>query len=587
MENKNIKLIIALIAVFLITNGTFFVLCEKDIVLHFINRFGNWTNAALWHSSKAFLFYAGADTFYNIRYILPKTAYAFAPVKLADKLNGLLGGSTTGELEKHLAQDKYYPLYKDFLAGIHNNVSLPLYHNIWCPLLGYSGIRPIEKKIEIPIFVDRTKIEYRDRTTIRTEYRTRDNENILSVRESLEDFRSAVNQNSILLNGLQQKFADIHSEIDRLKLLERLQTLHITELQEICRLDNDWLPSNHQIVRIVEDSDEFRLSTGEMVNGLRVYYKSKSIFNSTDAEQSLLISGFWFFNTYPNICNLITGYSSNAVTSDIRVAYKNKNIDSSNCSFIDLDTLSDIKIIDYFRETAISGTTEPQNSFNLLIERVDQRLTEIAGRRSNQGSQTDNLSERSVVLDQVGEFLDTESQASINMLSRQDPAESFFNNSATNASAAATMGTLGIIGALSHLPVNDIMTIFTHFLGMSTFEPLLCNPDVVRCLVNIYVQTTGSIPGILADACNLPNPQDYLLPGESLLDQSTLNSVSSNGDNPGSYFNWKTIGIGLLACCAIGGGIYLYKNGYIDYNTASEGAKTFKETLQQKYTNFK
>lgn len=73
-NNKNIQLIVVLVATFLITNGTFFVLCEKDTILDTINRVGDWTNAILWHSSKAFLFYAGADSFYNIRYLVPKVA---------------------------------------------------------------------------------------------------------------------------------------------------------------------------------------------------------------------------------------------------------------------------------------------------------------------------------------------------------------------------------------------------------------------------------------------------------------------------------------------------------------------------------
>src|SRR5690606_7468025 len=138
---KNRKLILILIVTFLITNGTFFALCEEDLILKYINRFGDWTNAALWHSSKAFLFYAGADTFYNIRYIAPKLAYTLAPVKWADKLNGWLGGSSTGELEKHLAQDKYCPLYKDFLVGVNNNIGLPFYNTIWYPILSLYDIK--------------------------------------------------------------------------------------------------------------------------------------------------------------------------------------------------------------------------------------------------------------------------------------------------------------------------------------------------------------------------------------------------------------------------------------------------------------
>lgn len=584
MDKNKIILILALIATFLVTNGTFFVLCEKDIVLDYINKFGNWTNTALWHSSKAFLFYAGADTFYNIRYVAPKLAYAFAPIKWADKLNGYLGGSTLGELEKHLAQDKYCPLYKDVFNGTYTNIGLPLYNNIWAPSISFLGLKPLIIEKKVPIFVDRPQIEYRDRVERQIIEHYKDNENILSVRDSINNLQSAVVQNTLLSNGLQQNFTEIQDEFNRLDLLGRLDRLHITVIQDICRQDNEWLPTNHQLLRIVED-DEFMLSTGYAAPGLRVFYKSKSIFGNSQSEHSLLISGFWFYNTYPKIAELIDGYSTSAVANQINIRYQNNSIDSSICTFIHKDTQEEINILDFLRNNALSGLEQPQNNFDLLIERVNQRLDNIVQFGGlNQGSQTETVSENSVILNHVSEFLDEETRTSIDMLSRQDPAEAIFANSAINTSAATTMGVLGIIGTISVLSTNDLFTVFSHFLGFTPFEPLLTNPDAVKCLINIYIQATGSVPGILADACTFPNPQDYLLPGESLLEPSSPSNIS-NIPNPGIPYTYY-IGAGIVFLGTIGVTWYLTKNG-LDANPVVEAAKGLKENLQDQYVNFK
>lgn len=567
MKNNKQILIIAFIALFFITTGSTFALCDVDPTIKTIRWFGDTTLEILKYSGYISLSYAFANGCYNYHYYIPKIGQSIFLIKWGDKLNGWLGFSSKGVLEQELELAKltYSPLYKDFLEGVNNNFV--------APFLGYLHIRPLTIERRVPFFVDRTRVEYRDRIEERIVYRDRDNENILSVRDSLDQLRSVANQNNILSNGLQQNFSDLQTEIEGLELLSRLNNLHITEIQDICRLDTEWLPNNHQILRIVED-DDFMLTTGQPTPGLRVYYKSKSIFSKAQAEHSLLISGFWFHNKYPKLTALIDGYSSNevAVANQLKISYNNTIINPNNCSFIHKDTNVEYNIIDYLRNRALSTLNNPQNNIDLLIARVDQSVENLTLRPSYQNSPSSNRSENS-----VEGFLEEETQS-------QEPSDSVFGLSSTNMSAATTMGTLGIIGAISVLPINDVLTIFAHFLNLAPLEPLLSNQEAVRCLINIYANTTGSVPGLLIDSVSVPNPQDYLLPGESLIEPSSPSNVS-NMPNPGTPYSYY-IGTGLVILGTMGITWYLTKYG-MDASPAVETAKTFKDSLHDKYVNFK
>lgn len=273
MKNNKQILIIAFIALLFISTGSTYALCDVDPTIKTIRWFGDTTLEILKYSGYISLSYAFANGCYNYHYYIPKIGQSIFLIKWGDKLNGWLGFSSKGVLEQELELAKltYSPLYKDFLEGVNNNFV--------APFLGYLHIRPLTVERRVPFFVDRTRVEYRDRIEERTVYRNRDNENILSVRDSLDQLRSVANQNNILSNGLQQNFLDLQTEIEDLEL-------------EITKLNKE---NKHvqKTVHVVQDDPNFIWSSGIINSIIEKWLEEHVQYNSTCCTRiNLLISNF-------------------------------------------------------------------------------------------------------------------------------------------------------------------------------------------------------------------------------------------------------------------------------------------------------
>lgn len=137
------------------------------------------------------------------------------------------------------------------------------------------------------------------------------------------------------------------------------------------------------------------------------------------------------------------------------------------------------------------------------------------------------------------------------------------------------------VGVLTTLTVSQALVVFSYFFGIEAFQVMIqSNIHVQEALMNLYNSNNMEMPTILSDAIN-NSPA------------SSTNSFTFDGTSPTSGFSFspdnsiiKYVGYGVLAVGVIGITWYLTKYG-MDPNPVAETAKTFKETLQDKYTSFK
>lgn len=548
MQKKQLELLIAVGLLFILTSGTSFLLCEKDIVLEYINRVGNWSNAILLKSTYVFVAYTLANSAYNIDYVLPKVAHSLFVIKYFDKVNGWLGFSSKGELEAYLevAKQSYSPLYKDFLLVVNNSMGIPLYNNLWSPFLTICGFkkpvvrtevvtqyidRPVDRVTHVPVIDSQQLSELRavaaDCQQVSTDLKFNLTLELSNIRRDWHDFlgRSSLTHQmgenlSFLTQFLNENYV-------------RLNTFSYARVKfsEINRTELDHITDNLILDAVVA---KFNLFTSQILEN-----KSKSpvpalaayFSDIHEAEGSLII------------CNISDIFTNDREFLGVRIPHNQ------------LTSTEGLRLLEFLKN---STNTEA----NFLKYNPEQNNLIIKGFFAVSN------------LDPEGLFEDTSAHISV------------LNSQLAQASVAFT----SLAGLATGL-VDSSHSLLHAIDLINNFNASLQNTEIGATVASVFMHYGQPLPEVLQHYASqshiLPNPQDYLLSGESLSDPSTPNSIISNGDNPESYFNWKTVGIGLLTCCAIGGGIYLYKNGCLDYNTAVESAKTFKETLQDKYTNFK
>jgi hypothetical protein len=106
------------------------------------------------------------------------------------------------------------------------------------------------------------------------------------------------------------------------------------------------------------------------------------------------------------------------------------------------------------------------------------------------------------------------------------------------------------------------------------------NIHVQEALIALYNSNNMEMPTILSDAIN--NSPAHSSNNFTFDANSPTNNLPTGGDN--SII--KYVGYGIIALGAFGVAWYLTKYG-MDSTPVIESAKTFKETLQDKYVNFK
>lgn len=540
MTNNNYRLIIIFITVFLITNGTFFILCEKDIVLDYINKFGDWTNAILLKSTYIFLAYTLANSAYNIDYVLPKVAHSLFVIKYFDKLNGWLGFSSKGELEAYLevAKQSYSPLYKDFLKGIYNNIVQPLYTSVWNPL--FSSLYKNNNSINLS---NQNAIESRDRIKYVLAMSNDAKEELIQKLDIIQALNKEFYNKMITAYTLGAKIFD-----DVLK--KKDQPLYSLEFLA------PYFNRNYFYDKLIVHNDNISIDSRgdehitQYLHQLNPLYPDAFVIKTLQL-QNYDLDDINFSNTIDNWYINVTGFATVPQTN-FALGYRPMMV--YECSF-------EIPVVEIFYATPISG-----NFVLFLKERADIQHEVII--KDNNFFLDQYRGDISAAYDQAFQTL----KGSVSEIQRETSALSVQLNSVI----AATVGLIGI----SSQYVDSITAI-------NMLSDAITNSEIGSALANVFIKYGQPVPEMLRQYAPLPNPQDYLLPGESLLEPSTSSSLTPNAGTPTPYFNWKTIGVIILAGSAIAGGVYLWKNGYLDSNVAVETAKTLKETLQEKYINFK
>lgn len=588
MQKNKYILILAFMAVFLITNGTFFVLCEKDIVLDYINKFGDWTNAALWHSSKAFLYYAAADTFYNIRYIAPKLAYALAPIKWADRLNGWLGGSSTGELEKHLAQGQYHPLYKDALNGLYSNIGVPLYNNIYAPIL---GIKP-KKEINQVFMPEPLVFEVvKEKTTLinKVQIVEKHDEDVLALRDEINKARVALDKLAIS-KSLNIDDVQIMNEIRSLSKFEEAITYTTTQLQKSFVHYSMFLADEDRGAEINSHKIKY-LEFHRENNFVKVYFDHPGqLFVGVSLAQ--------FKQEFPIISRLIT---------DIVTPTHSHREEIGADGVWRIKPLSDWAYIDVKYDIIRQSWLRTDfhiNPENCLLKVLGgpisfERFDTSTGRAHQSGLLPEKIREHLMhTLEREQTEFDNQlvsiENAFLNYGTRNNPQDDIPSNEEQSSNdiepsiidgsiAGETINWLpaASVGVLTTLSVGQALVVFSYFFGIEIFQTMIQNNiHVQEALINLYHANNMEMPTILSDAIN--NSPAHSTNSFTFDSNSPTNGTSSGGDS--SFI--KYIGYGVVALGAIGIAWYLTKHG-MDSTPAVETAKNLQETLREKYVNFK
>lgn len=170
-----------------------------------------------------------------------------------------------------------------------------------------------------------------------------------------------------------------------------------------------------------------------------------------------------------------------------------------------------------------------------------------------------NVSEEALMLSHIKSFLTKKDIKSLNIATNNEQkgivkyisTKNILNQTISDSTTNTIIPTLSltsifVAAILIRLPIQDILN---HLIIMNEFSPLLSNPDAVISLIQIYNNANQPIPEILRQAAHLPNPQDYLLPGEEIYNANINKTYFSLG--------WK-ISLALLGVVGVSYGIYWY-----------------------------
>lgn len=582
MQKNKYILIVALMAVFVITNGTFFVLCEKDVVLDYINKFGTWTTAGLYHSAVIFGVYKLTDYAYNLDYILPKLINSLAPVKWVDRLNGYLGFSSKGELEQYLASHSYNPLYKDVITGFYSHIGYPFYNYWYAPLVGVKPLKQLGPVVSVPEPVVLEYIKEKKVTVTNTKYHFIDkhDEDILRLNDALNNLADAIKQDT--LAHLNKKTTnELREELLLIKTLEDIPTYSLNRLKE------SFLEYNFTHIRFNDDNDYTSSMRIEHIQFFKNVPHVKIKFESSSPlTDYVLMSTDSFSHMFPVILD-VGRYKANNTNFNVYFcpAYDETvhfgllsryNFNPTASVFREMDVQ-----YQFFKNTLMqygyempsvvkTNALEAMETYQLANAELlnnhvldlnqDIRLRYIDVGPNNPQDMDEQIPERTTSTRQTTVLPSEESSTLIeeNLL----PAMS--------------------VGVLTTLTASQALVLFSYFFGIETFQAMIhTNMQVQEALINLYHSNYMELPPIISDAIN-NSPISGSSNNFNFDSIESPNGLPSNGDN--SFV--KYLGYGVAALGAFGVAWYLTKYG-VDASPAIETAKTFKETLQEKYVNFK
>ena len=535
MQKKQLELLIALGLLFILTSGTSYFFCEKDIVLEYINRIGNWSNAILLKSTYVFVAYTLANSAYNIDYVLPKVAHSLFVIKYFDKVNGWLGFSSKGELEAYLevAKQSYSPLYKDFILGTYNNIGLPLYNSILAPFITKPEHKPISEKVIEPHYYERLKyapiLSENQHNKLLVQLQTIEKINTQFYQKILSVYdKSAVLFNDVLkLTNQPLQNIDFLSPFFSLDYYEKKLSLS----EDILSVDSQ---GNERIVHsFLHEIDSAYPQTFEI----------RSI-----QMQNYDIDDVGFENTIDNWYISVTGFATVPQTN-FALSYAPMIV--YECSF-------DIPVPEVYY------LTENSPYFILFLKENADKSYQIINKND------------SIFIDPYRGDISNAYSDTMSHLKEQVAQVHVETLGLTKQLSSIIAATVGLVGVVTH-QLDNIATI-------NVLNDIIVNSEIGKDLANVFLSHSQPVPEFLRQYVSLSNPQDYLLPGETLAETKLPTEINDVPKPNGSILPYIGAGVAILG--AIGLTWYLTKYG-MDANPVVETAKTFKETLQDKYTNFK
>lgn len=530
LNKNNLIALLAIFFVLIFTNGSFFILCDDtNFLVNSIRYVGDAAYESLIYTFWIGGAYALANTGYNAEYIVPLIISKIFVVSWADRINGILCGFQPGGLQQYLttAKNSYSPLYKDAALWGYNYGALPFYNNVYSPLLAFTGLKPVEKIV----YRDNNFYHYTDQPRNVIQYvAALPESDIVNITDSLNGIaRQNSAQNELIISTYQT----VARSFDRFLQRSGQSLVPVNFLRAY--LNNEYLRLNLRLMSIsgelVESNDKLVDIDSRLLN----YYQALNIqLVQMNSSEFLQIEG---------IC-------------DPRQFRNFQFEDYYECKLaISMGELNSIEGIDalftYLR-------TQPNK---LLSLDINDDFIYIEGYR--------------------GGISLTYQDVLANVQSQIDQAATQI----TSSTVALTALCASVTGIVTHF--HEVSTILSQYNDLSTINIFLSNPDLALSLVQTLQSKGQVVPEFLQQYSNqsaaLPDPQDYLLPGESIL--SPESSIGSPIDNVPSKSNYLLkFGAIMLTGIFIAGSYYLYKNGF-DTTPIVETAKTFKETLQDKYVS--
>lgn len=146
-----------------------------------------------------------------------------------------------------------------------------------------------------------------------------------------------------------------------------------------------------------------------------------------------------------------------------------------------------------------------------------------------------------------------------------------------NILSAVTVPTTALIASVVGI-LNIAPGFFAQFDAINALGTAITNPDFGAALADFFIQQGQPIPEMLRQYAPLPNPQDYMLPGEELY--TSTNSATPSVPNSQATPYLLYIGAGILVLGGLAGAYYVWRNtGDTSVLQAGASISSFEEEI--------
>lgn len=143
--------------------------------------------------------------------------------------------------------------------------------------------------------------------------------------------------------------------------------------------------------------------------------------------------------------------------------------------------------------------------------------------------------------------------------------------------SAVTVPTTALIASVVGI-LNVAPGFFAQFDAINALGAAITSPEIGAAIAETFIQHGQPVPEFLRQYAHMPNPQDYLLPGEELYTPNATPNASILNASGTPYLLY--IGAGLLVLGGLAGAYYVWRNtGDVSALKAAASVSSFEEEI--------